>query len=774
GSLWQDTLGLCYDLQAVKQRYRQQAPFRAGVGGVFRPSYADACFRYQDGQGDTGLLLGLRVNRMSDGWRFSLFPDEPIVAFRPFALNPDNYIYWQDARSIAADMRLSGENYASLWIHSEEEEGMEYDPVHVELSQIDLSLLSKSFAYLPSMGGMLNANLQYAPADSGFMVVADTHIDELFYERKRVGELFLNTVYLPLAEGEHQVDAHLFRDRQEISTLTALYQANGTEDSIHGSLAFLHLPLQMADPFIPDDMARMQGDLDGELTISGTASAPQTNGYLMLDSASVFVGALGSSFRFDGQRVPIRNNRLYFNQYKCYAYGENPLVLEGVVDLNDPSNLLADLKMNADELQVFQVKRNDESLVYGKMFVNLRSTLKGPLEALTMRGDLQILGTTDVTYVMQDSPVTVQDRLADMVTFVSFADSVRRKLPRKPPLPLGGLDLLMTVRVDPAVRCNVDLTPDQSSHVNLEGGGDLSFQYTPQGDMLLNGRYTLTGGTFKYALPVIPLKEFTIQEGSYVQWNGPVMNPVLNLTATERVRASVNSDGSARSVNFDVGVELKDRLETPALQFVLNAPEDRAMEDELNAKGTEERAKLAVSMLVTGMYLGSSSNGKVNMNMGTALNNFLQNEINNIAGSALKSVDLSFGMDSYDENGSEGGGSRTDYSFRFAKRFYNDRIRVILGGRISTGDNINNGQAQPFIDNVSVEYRLDDSGSRYVKLFHNKNYESLLEGEITETGAGVVLRRKMRYLRELFNFKKKTAAVVNRSVEEEVNDEVVE
>ena len=70
---------------------------------------------------------------------------------------------------------------------------------------------------------------------------------------------------------------------------------------------------------------------------------------------------------------------------------------------------------------------------------------------------------------------------------------------------------------------------------------------------------------------------------------------------------------------------------------------------------------------------------------------------------------------------------------------YNDRIRIVLGGRISTGADINQGQAQPFIDNVSIEYRLDPSGTRYVKIFHNKDYESLLEGELTETGAGIVL-----------------------------------
>ena len=166
--------------------------------------------------------------------------------------------------------------------------------------------------------------------------------------------------------------------------------------------------------------------------------------------------------------------------------------------------------------------------------------------------------------------------------------------------------MLMTIHIDPAVQANVDLSPDQSNHINLEGGGDLSFQYTPQGDMFLNGRYTLSGGTIKYSIPVIPLKEFNVQEGSYVQWTGNPMDPTLNLTATERVRTSVTLTGqsSPRLVNFDVGIELTQQLENLGLQFTLTAPEDMAMQEELTSKGPEERAKLAVSMLVTGMYLG--------------------------------------------------------------------------------------------------------------------------------------------------------------------------
>ena len=80
-----------------------------------------------------------------------------------------------------------------------------------------------------------------------------------------------------------------------------------------------------------------------------------------------------------------------------------------------------------------------------------------------------------------------------------------------------------------------DLSADRSSRVELEGGGDLSLQYTPQGDLTLTGRYTLSGGMMKYALPVIPLKEFQIQNGSYVDWTGNPMDPMLNFKATERV-----------------------------------------------------------------------------------------------------------------------------------------------------------------------------------------------------------------------------------------------
>lgn len=750
----QDSLGLLYEAGVIKTKFRQQAPFTAGVKGKIRNTFADAEVLYTDGKGDTGILLGLRADKVEEGISLHLFPDNPILAFRPFKLNPDNYILYKNEKDIAANVRLSGDENASLWIHSLPEKD-KMEELHLELSQINLDVISKAFTEIPAMQGILSADMQYAPSDSSFLVVVDANIDNLIYEGGRVGELMFSTVYLPLADNQHQVDMHFFRDQNEVMSATALYKM-GKEDHLDGTLDVTHLPLDMVNPFIPDNMASLNGVLEGNMTIKGSSKAPEVNGYIEMDSTSMFVTAVGTSFRVDDKKIVVKDNKILFDEYHIHAAGKNPFVIDGTVDFRNPSRMMADLKLTADHMQLLDVKRNKESMVYGKLLVNLTSTVKGPLDALMMRGSLQLLGGTNVTYVMKDSPLTVQDRLSDLVTFTSFEDTLVNRRRQEAPLPLGGLDMLLTIRIDQSVRLNADITPDRSSKVELEGGGDLSFQYTPQGEMVLNGRYTLSGGIVKYALPIIPLKEFNIQDGSYVQWSGDPMDPYLDLTATERIRTNVTQDGSgSRMVNFDVGIALKQQLENLGLQFVLTAPEDQTMQTSLNSMGEDERTKLAVGMIITGMYLANSSGGKQNLNMGAALNSFLNSEISNIAGSALKTVDISFGMDSYDENGDGTGGQRTDYNFSFAKRFWNDRIRIVLGGRISTGENASNSnQTQAFIDNVSIEYRLDASGTRYVKLFHDKNYESLLEGEITETGVGIVLRRKMLHMRELFNFKK--------------------
>lgn len=79
----------------------------------------------------------------------------------------------------------------------------------------------------------------------------------------------------------------------------------------------------------------------------------------------------------------------------------------------------------------------------------------------------------------------------------------------------------------------------------------------------------------------------------------------------------------------------------------------------------------------------------------------------------------------------------------------------MLGGKVSTGANATN-DVESFIDNISLEYRLDQSGTRYIRLFHNKNYESVLKVKLLRpVSVHSCSARKWTCLSELFIFKRK-------------------
>lgn len=736
-----------------------QLSFKSTLTGEIRDKDAQLTVEYVNAKGETGVLLGVngRPRDNGNGLVFTLIPEEPIIAFRKFHFtDKHNWVYLHKNMRVYANVDMVDAEGMGLRIHSIQEDTVALQNMDVELRRIRLDEISSVLPYFPAFSGLFSAEVHYIQTEKDLQLSAEASIDGLTYERQPIGNVALGATWLPGERGKQYLNAYLTHDKTEI--LVADGSLNPTasgKDSIEVNATLEHFPLSIANAFIPDQVASLSGDMDGELQITGNTEKPLVNGTLALDSVSVYARQAGARFTFDNRPVKLENSRLTFDKFAIYTTSKNPFTIDGYVDFRELTRPIANLNMLAENYTLLNAKRTRESLVYGKVLVDFQSTVRGPLEALTMRGNMSLLGSTDVTYVMTDSPLTVQDRLSGLVTFTSFSDSASLQKQDIPTVSLGGLDMIMMVQIDPSVRLKADLSADRSSRVELEGGGDLSLKYTPQGDLTLSGRYTLSGGMMKYAFPVIPLKEFQIVNGSYVEWTGNPMDPLLNFTATERMRASASdADGTSRIVNFDVSVVVKNRLDNLSLAFDISAPEDASIQNQLTAMGPEERGKQAIALMVTGTYLGAgmgSGGGPINLNMGSALNSVLTSQINSLVGN-LKNVNLSFGVEDHDA--SDTGGKRTDYSFQYSQRFFNDRFQIILGGKVSTGANVEY-DAQSFIDNISLEYRLDASGTRYIRLFYDKNYESVLEGEITETGVGLVLRKKMDKLGELFIFKRK-------------------
>ena len=739
----------------VKNGKKNPNPLEVRMRSYVMRSGAGIELSYYDSEGERGVDVGLQAALVDGGLNIHLYPENPVLAYRNFKVNKDNYIFLGKDNSIRADVDLLADDGTGLKIYGEPKDSV--NDLTVSVNQVNLGELSAVLPYMPKLSGMLSGDVHVTDDSQHkqLSAMASLTADNFKYEDMPLGNVGIDAVYLPKTGGEHHASAFISSNGEEVLACNGTYfdRDGGT---FEGDAQLHDFPLQMLNGFMAGTDVALKGIAGGDLRVNGSLDKPVINGSLDLDSAHIYSDVYGFDLRTDERALDIKDSRIIFSDYRLFSTSKEPMVLNGTFDMSDFERMRMDFAMRANNFELINTRKKAQSMLFGKVYANYVGTLKGTTDNLSLRGKLEVLDRTDVTYILKDSPLSVDDRLHDLVQFTNFKDSTQTAQPEK--AVDGGMDITMGISISDAAIFHCNLSDDGQSYVKLEGGGDMTLRMTQQGDMRMTGLFTTNSGEMKYQLPVIPLKTFQIVQGSYVQFTGDVMNPTLNIAAKERTKAVVTEDDKQRSVAFDVGVKITKPLNDMGLEFTIEAPEDLNIQNQLASMSAEQRGKAAVTMMATGMYMTdetmmSGSGFKAN----NALNAFLQSEIQNIAGSALKTIDINLGVES---GTSQTGTSTTDYSFQFAKRFWGNRISVIIGGKVSTGADATNS-AESFINNVSVEYRLDQGATRYVKAFYDRDTQDPLEGQLTKTGAGLVLRRKTDKLGELFIFrnksKKKTA-----------------
>ncbi len=722
----------------------KQVVFESIVNANLTETGADANIIFFDAKGNRGVDLGAQVAIEDDGYQVHFYPLNPIIAYRHFTLNEDNFIYLHDDNHVEALVDLLADDGTGFKLYSTPNESALQD-ITLSVHDFNLGELSAVLPYLPKVDGLLAGDFHLVQDEQSMSVSIDASVRDMAYEGAQMGNVGLNAIYLPNNDGTHYVDGIVSQNGREVMLLAGTYNPEG-EGTIDAQASLERLPLTLANGFIPDQTAELAGYVTGEMSVTGKVSSPILNGAIATDSMYLNSDMYSLHLRFPNDTIGITGSNLDFNRIEAYSTGKNPVVLDGTVNFRDLDRIRLNLNMQARNFELINAPKNQKAVAYGKVYVNLGAMLTGTLNDMILRGKLDVLGNTDVTYVLTDSPLTVEDELAELVTFVDFADSTEVEVTKTSP---QNIDMLMGISIEQAAQVRCLLSLDGTNYVSVEGGGDLTMAYTTQDGIRLNGRYTIVSGLMNYSLMVMSLKNFAIENGSYVEFTGDIMNPRLNISASERVKTTVYENNVPRSVNFDVGLKVTQTLEDMGLEFTLEAPSDMTVSNQLATMNTEERGKVAVTMLATGMYLTESGNGTQGFSATNALNSFLQTQISAISNKALSTIDLNFGIDN---TNTASGGTQTDYNFSFAKRFWGNRISLIIGGKVSSGSEAQN-TGESIINNVSLEYRLDKSATRYVRIYYDRDTESLLEGDITEMGAGIVLRRKSNRLGELFLFR---------------------
>ena len=745
-SLIQRKERLSFGGQVRNNKKNPQFVFNALFDGILQERGATLGVRYFDADNKLGARIGAQAEVVDGGINLRLMPDRPTLGYKEFALNKDNYVFLGSSGKIKAKVDLRADDGMGIRLYSEESDPDALQDLTLSLHKFNLEEITSVIPYAPRMSGMLNGDYHVIQDANGqFSVAGDMGVQNMTYERCPIGNISTELVYLQKENDAHAVEARLMMDDEEIGLLTGTYYNKG-EGMMDATLQLEHLPLNIVNGFVPDQLCGLQGYGEGTLTLQGTLSRPEVNGEVLLSNSYMESIPYGVKLRFDDDPVRIQHSNLLFENFTVYAYNNNPLNVQGNVNFSDLERIMVNLRMQANNFQIIGAKEHSKSVAYGKAFVNVYAMMNGPLDNLNMRGRLDVLGSTDMGYILRDTPITTDNQLDDLVKFTDFSDTTQTAVTRPP---INGFRMDMTLNVSKGAHIMAYMNADHSNYIDLMGGGTLRMLYSPADNLQLTGRYTLSNGEMKYALPIIPLKTFHIQDGSYIEFTGEPMNPTLNITAIEHTKATVTGgNGVGRSVNFDCGVSITRTLNDMGLEFTLDAPEDMQLHSELQAMGREQRGKLAVTMLTTGMYLADGNTKPFSMN--SALSSFLSSEISNLTGNALRTLDLSFGLDnSTDATGQ----THTNYSFKFAKRFLNNRLKLAIGGKVTTGNELPGGRNNSFFDNVSLEYRLDDTANKYLNLFFENNSYDWLDGYTQKYGGGFIWRRTLQNFTDIFRFK---------------------
>ena len=737
---------LSLDAQVANGPKNRMVTFQSQMRVSLTSTGAETNVLFNDAKGKKSVDIGLAFELLADGIRAHFTPLNPVIAYRQFTLNADNFVTLTRNGHLDALVNLLADDGTGLKLYSTPNEEAQQD-ISLSVNHFNVGELTQVIPFMPDISGFLQGDLHYMQADSTTTVSAEMLVNKMAYNGVTLGNIGLNGIYFPNADGSHYVDGIITQNGGEILLLNGKYRDEKGQGKMEGEATFQKLPFAFLNAFMPDGPFAMSGYAWGDFKVNGRTDNPILNGQLRTDSLHIDADSYNVRLQIPDHTITVEDSRLNLNRIEAYAAGKTPLVLDGKIDFSNLDRVQLDLNVKADNYQLINAPKKQGSLAYGKVFVNLGGRFWGTLSDLKMRGRLDVLGSTDVSCVLTDTPITVDDQLSDIVTFCDFTDTIAVE-----PLDVArqSIDIQMNVNIAETAQIHCFLSDGGNDFIDLQGGGDMTLTYDLQNDMQLWGRYTIMKGTMRYSLMAIPLNDFRIDQGSYVEFQGNMMNPRLSINASERVRSTVTENSVPRNVTFDVGLALSRTLEDMGLEFTLQAPEDLTVQNQLSSMTAEERGRVAVTMLVTGMYVTDDAEMNGGYNYANTLNAYLQNAINGIAGKALSTVDVNFGIAS---GTSEAGTTTTDYSFSFAKRFWGNRISVIVGGKVSTGhDAVNTGQT--IIDNISIEYRLDKSASRYVNLFYDNNYESLIEGQVTKMGGGIVLRKKADKLSELFIFKK--------------------
>lgn len=446
------------------------------------------------------------------------------------------------------------------------------------------------------------------------------------------------------------------------------------ENTLRADVRLDDIPLELVNSILQLEDIDLYGLAQAKATADGWPARLDLSAEVLPIEVSATYKPYDVTLSLGETPIVMEHNNLKLNDVRIYSIDSSYLALNGGLNLN---TMRLDVDLSADKFSPVKLEQGGPFPVYGDLATDIRGRVTGPLDSIFADVDITILPTTDITY-----PI------------------------------------------------------DKKNLAQVKPSGTINVQYnTAVGELDLGGKLYVDDGLIRYSPNLYPIMPFHVDSGSHVAFNGPLGQAMVNVSASQQVKADVQSEGEeTRRVVFNTGVRVNGQIDSVGLKtigFFLEAPNDETITRELTSMDEDTREGIAAVLLTTGMYMGESNVAA--QRDGYALSSIVNSRLNaamaNSKMGKIVDIDISSGQTVH------AAGKTNDMNIAISKTLFKDKLRITVGSTISDNPEVN--KANGLLSLISAEYKLTKSGNVFLRMYSQRDYDNILEGELNKSGLGV-------------------------------------
>lgn len=445
------------------------------------------------------------------------------------------------------------------------------------------------------------------------------------------------------------------------------------------------------------------------------------------------------------------NNRIFDSQ------GHQGRV-NGFLHYQHFKNLQYRFSFGVNNFLVMNTTESPDFPFFGTVYGTGNATIAGNMsEGVTIDVAMTTNRNTTFTYIKDNVTTAVSNQ------FIRFVDKTPRRVTHDVALsdyemaqqeirteeeaPPADIRLNLLIDATPEATMRIIMDPIAGDYISARGSGNIRTEFFNKGDVKMFGNYRIDQGVYKFSLQEVIRKDFVIEEGSTLAFNGSPMDAFLDIRAKYTVNsASLNDlipDASEyvtqTNVKVDCIMAISGQLTSPDIKLDLELPNEREEVQALvrnyistdEQKGTQILYLLGIGKFYMPENTGTSQNSDM---MSSMLSSTLSGQLNNALSNIINNNDWNIGT-----NFSTGQKGWTDVEFEgmLSGQLLNNRL--LINGNFGYRDNpLSNTN---FVGDFEAEWLVNRSGDIRLKAYNETNDRYYTRTNLTTQGIGIIFKK---------------------------------